>query len=559
MLLRFLYKVPTIRLLIPYLFGVIFVSVNLRFAWSLMLSGIWGLFLFGYLDSKMATAWTARWIPGLCFYCIWLSLGAFSSGYEHQRSSFPSGHNQRIFALVTVEKGPLEKPKTRQCQVRIHYSADKRWIGKNLQIYIAKDKQSGLLEMGDCLMVELNPKDLEPPSDFRAFDYAGWLRNKGVCATAYVPSRSWKLISKASSINLLRAAERVRSILLNRFLQAGISGDEFSLVSALTLGSVNLLTPETKQQFSVSGVSHILSVSGLHVAVVYAVLEFLLSFCNRFDRLRLIKQILLILLLWFYAFMTGLSPSVIRSALMFSMLALGRCLHRKSQTVNTVLFSAFLLLLWKPSFLFDLGFELSYCAVLSIVVLHPRLTALWSPSSKIAGYFWEMICLSAVAQLATAPLTIYNFHQFPNYFLLNNLVAVPVSGLIIYLAFAFLLLSGIPYLGVVLTWCLKGCLHWFQWFVKITSELPFALTQGLELQKMELFILYVLMVFLFVWLFLERRKWIFAVLFCILLLQGLALSRYFNIQKRTALCEVYANSYICEKRNSCLQKLSLKI
>ncbi|MDD4921030.1 MAG: ComEC/Rec2 family competence protein [Bacteroidales bacterium] len=536
-------------MLIPYLLGAVFISSHLRLAWSLMLFGAWGLILFGFIGKKMATSWTVRWIPGVSIWCFWLSLGAFSSGYEHKKAAFPAEEDQQIAALIKMETVPAEKRKTRQFWASVLNSTGKEWKGKHLQCYIARDERSKTLEMGDILMVRMKPQKLKSPTDSRVFNYAGWLQNKGICATAYISSCSWILQSKAFAWNLRVAAERMRAAFLTRFRDAGISGEEYSLVSALTLGSVHLLTSETKQQFSVSGVSHILSVSGLHVAVVYAVLELLLSFFNRFEKLKVIKQLLIMLLLWFYAFMTGLSPSVVRSALMFSMLALGSCLHRKAQTINTVLFSAFVLLLWRPSFLFDLSFELSYCAVISIVVVHGRLTDLWHSSSKVAVYFWKMICLSAVAQLGTAPLTIYHFHQFPNYFLLNNLVAVPASGLIIYLAFAFLFLSGVPYLGVCLTWALNGSLHWFQWFVKTTSELPFALTTDIEIQKAEVLLLYALMASFFIWFFLKRRKWIFVVLVCVLSLQGLVLSHYFSGQKRSSLCEMSANSYICEKRN----------
>jgi len=551
MFLRFLQKVPTFKLLLPYILGVLLVSSHLRIAWSLLLFALWGLLLYEYLKNRMGTAWSLRWIPGLSLVCLWICMGAFSESFQRIKSAFPLNSNQNIAALVSVESVPLGKPKSYQCEVHVIHSNNKAWKGKHLQLYIAKDRRSGLLDMGDDLLVYIKPQKPVPPSDPRAFNYAGWLQKKGICATAYVSSNSWKLKSKGFSFNLKKTAEKMRAVLLSRFRNAGISGEEYSLVSALTLGSVNLLTPETKQQFSVSGVSHILSVSGLHVAIVYAVLEFMLSFFNRFEKMKVFKQLLIILILWCYAFMTGLSPSVIRSAFMFSMLAFGQCLHRKSQTINTVLFSAFVLLLWNPSFLYDLGFELSYCAVLSIVVLHSRMKALWTPSSKIAVYFWEMICLSAVAQLGTAPLTIFYFHQFPNYFLLNNLVAVPFSGLIIYLACAFLLLGKIPFLDFILTWCLNGSLYLFQWFVKTTSELPFALTENIEIQKMDVVLLYALMGTFFVWFFLKRRKWILAVLFCVLCLQGLALSQYFKPQKKSDLVEMCANLYLCKKRNAC--------
>jgi len=549
MLYRFLHKVPTFRILIPYLMGVLILPGLIRLAWSLAVFAVGGLLLHRKLERRMSTAWAVRWIPGLSMACLWMSLGAFSATCEKRIAVFPAGVKEKMATMVRLESVPVEKPKSWQCQVCVLQSEDERLVGKNVQLYVAKDPRAKTLELGNCLLAELRLRDLETPVEPGAFDYAAWLRNKGVCATAYVPSWSWKRCEKASLWNLKVSAEKMRSALLSRFSKAGISGKEFSLVSALTLGSVQLLTKETKEQFSVSGVSHILSVSGLHVAVVYAILEFLLSFCNRFDRLRVIKQLFLILVLWLYAFMTGLSPSVIRSALMFSMIAFGGCLHRKSQTINTVLFSAFLLLLWKPSFLLDLGFELSYCAVISIVVLHQKITAVWKPASRVTGYFWEMVCLSAVAQMGTAPLTIYTFHQFPNYFMLNNLVAVPASGLIIYLAFAFLFLSDIPFLGVMLTWCLKSSLFWFQWFVQTTSELPYALTENIQIGKIEVLLLYLLMASGFVWIFMKRRKWVFVVFFCLLFLQGVALSHYFSVQNKTDLCQISAISYLCEKRN----------
>lgn len=558
MLLRFLQKVPTFRLLFPFVLGIVFVSDHFRLAWSILLFGLWGLILFRFLESRMPTAWSIRWLPGVSMICLWISLGAFSAGLEHLGSAYPISDAPKIEALVRLESAIQKKPKTYQCEVSVLQADHPVWKGKHLQFYVARDDKSGLLEMGDCILVSFKPQKPEPPLDVKAFDYGAWLRNKGICATAYIPSWAWKIQSKASTVHVRAIADKMRSTLLDRFNAAGISGDEYSMVSALTLGSVQLLTPETKKEFSTSGVSHILSVSGLHVAVVFAILEFLLSFFNRFEKLKVVKQVLIIAVLWCYAFMTGLSPSVIRSAFMFSMIAFGRCLHRKSQTINTVLFSAFILLLWKPSYLFDLGFDLSYCAVISIVVMHERLTSWWKPSSKIMGYFWQMICLSAVAQLGTAPLTIYHFHQFPNYFLLNNLIAVPFSGMIIYLACAFLLLGQVPILGGALSWCLNTALYWFQWFVKTMSELPFALTENLEIQKMEVLLFYVLLGSFFVWFFLKRRKWIFVVLLSVLSLQLLSLSAHFKVQKSVNICEMSAISYICKKTNPCLQKLLLK-
>jgi len=558
MLLRFLQIVPTFRLLFPFLLGVLFLNDQLKFAFSLLFLGLWGLIFFQYTEQKMSSSWPLRWLPGFCYFCIWISLGAFSFGLEQRLAAFPGMESVLIVSMVKIKSAPVEKPRSYQCLVLVSHSNRKEWEGKRLQLYLAKDQRVRALEYGDCLLVKINPRQPSSPKDSKEFDYARWLQIKGICGTAYVSSFNWRLYAKVSPFNWFAAAERMRSVLLLRFNRAGITGNEFSMVSALTLGSSNLLTQETKQQFSTTGVSHILSVSGLHVAVIYAVLEFLLSFFNRFQKLKVIKQLLILVLLWGYAFMTGLSPSVIRSATMFSLLALGGCLQRKTKTINTVLFSAFLLLIWKPSLLFDLGFELSYGAVISIVVVHKRMTELWNPSSKVVRYFWEMICLSAVAQIGTSPLTIFCFHQFPNYFLLNNLVAVPASALIIYEAVAFLFLKDIPIIGTLITWCLSGSLHWFQSFVESMSRIPYALTRDIELHKLEVILWYAWMGSFFIWFFLKRRNWIFAVLCWVLCLQGVALSHHFNLQKSAVHCVMFVNSYLCEKRIPCSQKLLQK-
>ena len=543
MFLRFFQKTPSLRLLLSYLLGVIFLSCYQAIALSLFFFGVWGLFFYRYIENKIHSTWSERWIPGICIVFIWMSMGAFFSGFEQRVSSFPGYSGKHFVALVKIETLPIEKHKSWQCNVRIKHTNVNVWNGKKLQVYIAKSEKANNLRVGDVLMVNIKPQKPAYSTNTKVFDYADWLRKKGICATAYLSSGSWKLYSMASIYDVSAKAEQIRSVLLERFRKANISGEDFSLVSAMTLGSVNLLTSKTKYQFSVTGVTHILSVSGLHVGAIYAILEFLLSFFNRFNKLKIAKQILIIIVLWGYAFVTGLSPPVMRSALMFSLLIVGGCLNRKVKTVNTVLFSAFLLLLWKPSYLFDLSFELSYCAVLSIVIAYSRLKSLLNFSSKIIRYLWEMICLSTVAQLGTIPLTIYYFHQFPNYFLLNNLVAVPASALIIYIAVAFLLLFNIPVLGFIVSWLLKESLYSFHAFVDNMSELPFALTQNIEIQRCQVFVLYGLMCAFFIWFFLKHRSWIFAVLFFILLFQLLSLSNDFKFQKSSYLCKKEIHDY----------------
>ncbi|HET9571769.1 MAG TPA: ComEC/Rec2 family competence protein [Bacteroidales bacterium] len=523
MLLNVLRKLPVSRLFLPYLTGILLLKGDLRFILSLLMLGWWGLLLYRLFEKRLPTAWSVRWLPGVCIFCLWMALGGINGRLLNEKASFPDEANA-FLAHVQVVSLPVEKPKSKQCEIAIEKTEVRfnGWRGKHLQLYTQKNAAFGL---GDHLQIKLKPKRPELPTNPFDFDFASWLRHKGICGTTY--AKDWILVKKASNWNIKAMAERMRQLLLERFSKAGIEGGEFALVSALVLGETNQLTVETKTAFSVSGISHILSVSGLHVAVVYAILAFMLSFLNRLDRWRIPKQVLIILILFFYAFLTGFSPSVIRSAFMFSLLALGKCLHRKSQTLNTVLFSAFVLLLWNPSYLYDLGFQLSYLAVFFIVVVHPKLVAVWTPSVKATRYLWEMLCLSFVAQVGTSPLTIYAFHSFPNYFLVNNLIAVPFSSLIIYVALAFLLLSGLPWLGTLFAWLLETCLHGFLVMVETTGSLPHATTGNLYPNLWQVLGFYLILLTFFIAFLLKRRTWVIPFLVSILCFQFLAIGRSF--------------------------------
>lgn len=519
MLLDLFRKLPVSRLLIPYLAGILLLTDAPRVLLSLVLLGFWGLLSYRLLERRLPSAWSIRWLPGAALLCWWMVLGGLNMQRIHREARFPG--DASFVAEVRLVSLPVEKPKSRQCEILVVTPEEgfEDWKGKRLQAYLKKTVASASLGIGDRLRLWVQPQLPAAPASKDEFDYAAWLRHKGICGTTYV--KKWTLLQKASTWNVKAQAERMRLRLLGLFRDAGIDGPEYALVSALVLGETNQLTAETKEDFSVSGISHILSVSGLHVAVVYAVLAFLLSFLDAFKKWRVPKQVLIVLLLFYYAFLTGLSPSVLRSAFMFSLLALGKCFLRKSQTLNTVLFSAFVLLLWNPGFFYDLGFQLSYLAVFFIVVVHPRLVALWTPPNRASKYLWEMLCLSLVAQLGTSPLTILAFHSFPNYFLLNNLVAVPYSSLIIYLAMAFLMASGIPGLGPLLAGLLDACLHGFTVLVETTGRFPHALTRNLYPNALEITGFYVIILTAFMVFLLKRRSWMFPFLLSVLSFQFL--------------------------------------
>ena len=206
------------------------------------------------------------------------------------------------------------------------------------------------------------------------------------------------------------------------------------------------------------------------------VIGWLLGFLDKNKRTQRLKPIFIILFLWFYAFITGLSPSVMRATVMFTFMALAGVIGRKSQTFNTIFLSAFLLILYQPSFLFDVGFQLSYSAVIAIVYFQPKIVGLLVVKNRFLRWAWELTAVSLAAQIGTAPFSLFYFHQFPNYFLLSNFVVIPAASIILYLAIALFVVSWIPYLNIAVAFLLNWVLRIMYMAISGIEHLPHALS-----------------------------------------------------------------------------------
>ena len=274
---------------------------------------------------------------------------------------------------------------------------------------------------------------------------------------------------------------RWQQALVSRYQKLGIHGDALGTVSALTLGYKGDLNKEVIGDFRRSGAAHVLAVSGLHTGLVYAILLFLLTCFGRRvpfyeeQTKRCVISSVCIVGLWAYAYLTGMTPSVVRSVIMFTLAEVAHMLYRDRVSLNVVFFSAAIILAFRPTDLFSVSFQLSYAAVIMIVLCSPLFSfpALYKirpqALSKVVGYGVGLITVSLAAQLGTLPITLYYFHQMSNYFLLTNLIVLPLAGILVPLGFATLVFGGIPYVGDALVWSLQGLtdimmcgVHWVQ-------------------------------------------------------------------------------------------------
>lgn len=412
----------------------------------------------------LSRRWCLRNARTLLLLMCFLILGYECMDRQFDEATFPVAQTETavksLFRVRLLEK-PQEKTRSTQCRVEVVSADSADWHQRRIQLSLPPDSTLLPLLPGQELLVRCRPT---PIRNFSAdFDYETYMKRKGYCARAFVSEGDWKLLAPVrgnffTTGQLRVASERARLHLLDIYRQGGIDGAQLALVAALTLGKKDLMDEETRAKFATAGVAHILAVSGMHVGIICGLLSFLMRWLLAFlpvRRRRVPTQLVLVLLLWGYAFLTGLSASVIRAVLMYSVAALGICLQRRSPSWNTLGFAAFVMLLARPLYLFDLGFQLSFIAVASILWLlpifqryfrldfDPNLAACFGYAKGVKNYFLQLLALSLAAQIGTAPISIYHFHQFANYFFLSNLLLVPLSAVITYAALGFLLSHAI--------------------------------------------------------------------------------------------------------------------
>ncbi|GHU85464.1 hypothetical protein FACS1894153_0740 [Bacteroidia bacterium] len=418
-------------------------------------------------------------------------------------------------------------------------------IGKAL-VYIKKDTNSLVLKYGDVLVLKNKSKPTEPLMLSATFDYKKYLERKNIYHTAYLYSNEWVKIGGNKGNHLVDFAYNIRQQSLRLLSKYGLSGKEYAVGAAILLGSTNELDPLTRSEYQTAGVMHILCVSGMHLGLFAMMLSRMLFFLKKNKWQIFLKSAIILVSIWSYSLITGFCPSVLRSAVMFSFITVGQCLNRSSDVYNSLSISALILLVINPNFLYNTGFQLSYLAVIGIVMFQPLLNKIWIPKqsvkqmvlpkykgyssihkgfslknklrllcNKVLGYIWELTAVSIAAQLATAVLVIYYFNVFPNYFLLANYVASPLSTIILPVGMAAIIVcSTVPQISFIAIFLLKWSIKIMNTFVAFIEKLPFATTDNLSITLFENILLYIGFLCAFIAIKFIKKKYLLVALSC---------------------------------------------
>ncbi len=390
--------------------------------------------------------------------------------------------------------------------------ADHHWkpsSGK-VNLYWPKTEAVSDLDYGDILVIKGQPRALESAYNPFEFDFKHFLGYKNIYHQQFVKSGEWRLVEKSNNCGFLYYAHRARSWSVASIKRFIASPREQGIVTALVLGVTDGLDNELQNAYAASGAMHVLAVSGLHVSIIYGILLFFLKPLGKGTAGRWFIAIISLVLLWGYAFITGLSPSVLRAVAMFSFVAIAKPVGRATNIYNTLAASAFCLLIYDPYLITSVGFQLSYLAVFGIVYLQRPLYQLWETKSAFMNWAWQISCVSIAAQVATFALGFLYFHQFPIYFLLSNLFVIPGSFVVLVGGILLLAVSPFPVMALWLGLALE-------WFVRILNEgiflverLPLSLINNVYISGAQCLLLFCII--LWTLLLIRFRKFHFLVL-----------------------------------------------
>jgi competence protein ComEC len=540
------------RLIIPFALGILAAIVFSQpdFVSLQLILIVTALLFAASMLSNIFSSFKLQWLGGLCFYLFLFSAGyglTFAQNPNQNHTYFSNFKNPNHRYLINISEPPQEKTNSIRVIANVTYVEDsiewKKATGKIL-LYFEKDSASAALKYGDVLFISTPLNQTEPPANPHQFNYKRYLSFSGIYYQSYLRNKNWYLIDSGAVNPVYQFSYKARSKMLEMLSDNGISGDEFAVVSAILLGYDENLEPELRDKYAGAGALHVLCVSGLHVGIVFALMEFFLVFLNRRKSWRVLRLIIILLSIWAYAFITGLSPSVQRASVMFSFLAFRQIGKYHSNPYNLLTASAFVLLLLNPYIITKIGFQLSYAAVVAIIALFNPIYSLVAIKHKFPDAIWKLLVVSFAAQVGTFPLSIYYFHQFPNYFFLTNLLVIPLVWLIIYTGIISLVISLVwKWLAAKISFLLNLMLLSLNESVSFIDALPWSKMEDLVLYLPQVLILYGLII-LIVQFFLQKRGTllVLTLIFLIALTFSFGVSQY-NVNRQQKLIVYQVNNH----------------
>ena len=439
----------------------------------------------------------------------------------------------------------------------------RKFLGEIVQVN--NQKTSGIIlinvdstmqiSIDDYICTKIKLIEINTPLNPHQFDYKEYMKKKQVLRQVFLNKKNSIHLQKKKTI--YGASESIRKKINNTLLQYSISNENLSIINALLLGQRQLISIDTYKQFTQSGTIHILAISGLHIGILMLLMGWFFKPLTYFRWGKNAIPIFIILLLWCYAFLTGLSASVLRSVTMFSLITIAIYGNRITNTYNTLFISAFILLLVNPFYIFDIGFQLSYCAVFSIISIKPLLDKLWNPKMYLFKKSWDIISVSLAAQVGILPLSLYYFHQFPALFLISNLIIIPFLGFLLGVGISTMIFAYFGNIPDILFNTLDTSITYLNLFVRFISSKETFIFEQIPFNLLNLISFYMLIISLIIigWKFSYQK--LLLVLSSIIIVQFVfVINRKNNQREELVIFNQYKTTLIAHKKGDVLHFVS---
>ena len=489
------------------------------------------------------------------------------SNYTHNKALFKQPH---LISLTIREKLKISSFSDRY--IAIINKIDTTTQTGKIILHIQKDSLQPILQIGNQLLIKGRLTKNKPPNNPNQFDYSKYLENKQIYAQLYAGVDEMKIGSELEK-NIWYYSSQLRTRIIQNLEKNNFNKAELNVAVALIMGQQQDISPEIIRDYQYAGAVHILSVSGLHIGLILIFVTFILKPIPNTKKGSFLKLAIILASLFAFGIIAGLAPSVVRSVTMFSFVAIGNHLRRSVNIYHTLLVSVLLILLFEPSFLFDVGFQLSYIALFFIIWLQPLLSSIWQPKHKVSKYIWDILTVSFAAQIGTLPLSIYYFHQFPGLFFVTNLIIIPLLSIIMILGVLVMLLAALNVIPVFLSQLLEWSIYYLNKIINAIASLEQFIIQDIPLHFHLLLSGYLLLFALIIWFKKPNFTKLATVLISIVILQISYLKIHwtivneqelvvFNSKKNTLIAErkgenilVYANDSILKtaEQNSLLK------
>lgn len=505
---------PFLRLLMPVIAGILlqwYVRFELQ---QILLAAIcFSVSFIAFQLLPLALRFKLQAVQGFVIILILTVLGLFITYQKDIRNNsgwFGNVYHDSDYIIATINEPLIEKNKSYKAESLVenvlHNDSINNTEGKII-IYFEKDSvNKPQLKYGDKILISKKLQQIKNSWNPGGFDYQRYLAFRQIFHNLFLKKTDWILLDEKNSNSFKQFLFTARQNVLD-ILQKNMQGhdDQLAIAEALLIGYTQDLDKDLVQAYSNTGVVHIIAISGMHLGLIYVMLVWLFNKIPFVKRSKIIKVALILTCLWLFTLLTGGAASILRAAVMFSCIVIGQNFSRRTSIYNALAASAFILLCYNPYFLWDVGFQLSYLAVVGIVLFQKPIYHLLYIKNNWLNKVWQLVTVTLAAQILTFPVCLYYFHQFPTLFLFTNILLVPLSSLILFVEIFLVAFSWIPFVGLYvgkltwwLIWLMNKIILWF-------NSLPFSVWDAISISVVSTFLLYGFVVCIGYWL-LNKNK-----------------------------------------------------